>query len=57
MRDFFLEMKNSGKIILMASHNKYDMEILCDELYELEAGKLVYEENDELSLETPDIKW
>ena len=50
-------MKNSGKIILMASHNKYDMEILCDELYELEAGKLVYEENDELSLETPDIKW
>ncbi len=42
MRNFFLEMKNSGKIILMASHNKYDMEVLCDELYELEAGKLVY---------------
>ena len=42
MRNFFLEMKNSGKIILMASHNKYDLEVLCDELYELEAGKLVY---------------
>lgn len=42
MRNFFLEMKNSGKIILMASHNKYDMEVLCDELYELEAGNLVY---------------
>lgn len=40
MRELFLEMKGREKIILMASHNKYDMEFLCDELYELEDGRL-----------------
>ncbi len=40
MRKLFLEMKEQGKLILLASHNKYDMELLCDELYELDNGRL-----------------
>lgn len=40
MRDLFLEMKNSGKLLLLASHNKEDIEILCDEVYEMENGQI-----------------
>ncbi|MDO4337433.1 MAG: ATP-binding cassette domain-containing protein [Eubacteriales bacterium] len=40
MRKLFLELKEQEKIILIASHNKYDMELLCDECYELENGRL-----------------
>ena len=40
MRSFFEEMKQSGKTILMASHNKEDIDVLCDEVYEMDMGKL-----------------
>ena len=40
MRDLFLELKKEGKLILMASHNRADIDILCDEVYEMEMGKL-----------------
>lgn len=40
MRSFFEEMKRSGKTILMASHNKEDIDVLCDEVYEMDMGKL-----------------
>lgn len=40
MRALFLEMKNKGKTILLASHNKEDIDILCDEVYEIEQGIL-----------------
>lgn len=40
MRELFLEMKNQGKLILFASHNKDDIDILCDEVYELEEGEI-----------------
>lgn len=32
MRELFLKLKEEGKIILMASHNKEDIEVLCDVL-------------------------
>ena len=35
MRKFFLEQKEMGKLILLASHNKDDIELLCDEVYEM----------------------
>lgn len=41
MRELFLEMKNQGKLILFASHNKDDIDILCDEVYELEEGEMI----------------
>lgn len=41
MRDLFLQMKEQGKLILFASHNKQDIDILCDEVYEMEEGRAV----------------
>ena len=29
-----------GKLILLASHNKEDIEVLCDEVYEMSHGTL-----------------
>jgi ABC-2 type transport system ATP-binding protein len=38
MRELFLQMKEAGKTILLASHNREDIEALCDEVYEMEDG-------------------
>ena len=40
MRKFFLEQKERGKLKLLASHNKDDIELLCDEVYEMNHGIL-----------------
>lgn len=40
MRTLYLEMKEKGKVILLASHNREDIEVLCDRVYELEEGRL-----------------
>ena len=40
MRAFFEEQKHQGKTILMASHNKEDIDVLCDRVYEMDAGVL-----------------
>ncbi len=40
MRNLFFEMKEQGKLILLASHNRYDMEMFCDERFEIEKGEL-----------------
>ena len=40
MRELFLDMKRKGKLILLASHNKEDIDVLCDEVYEMENGRL-----------------
>lgn len=39
MRSLFLEMKTAGKTILLASHNREDIEALCDEVYEMDGGR------------------
>lgn len=41
IRELILEEKRAGKIILLASHNSADIEYLCDEVYELENGKII----------------
>ncbi len=41
MRELFLEMKAQGKVILLASHNREDIDLLCDEVYEMENGEMV----------------
>lgn len=41
VREILLELKEEGKTILLASHNKEDIEILCDEVYEMERGRIV----------------
>ena len=40
MRKLFLELKEMGKTILLASHNKEDIDVLCDSVYEMEMGVL-----------------
>ena len=40
MRKLFLQQKEEGKTILLASHNREDIEELCDEVYEMDHGKI-----------------
>lgn len=40
IREMLLQMKSEGKLILLASHNREDIELLCDEVYEMENGIL-----------------
>lgn len=40
MRKYLLHWKSEGKTILLASHNKEDIQILCDVVYEMNKGKL-----------------
>lgn len=40
IRDLLLSYKEEGKVILLASHNREDIQILCDEVYEIEEGRL-----------------
>ena len=35
-----LKMRNENRLIILASHNREDIEILCDEVYEMEDGIL-----------------
>lgn len=38
VRTLLLEMKAMGKLILLASHNKEDIDVLCDEVFGIEKG-------------------
>ena len=40
MRKLFLDLRKAGKLIILASHNKDDVEILCDEVYKMDKGIL-----------------
>ena len=40
MRTLFLGLKARGKTILLASHNREDIEVLCDTVCEMDAGRL-----------------
>ena len=39
MRELFTTLKQSGKAILLASHNAEDIRMLCDEVYEMEVHR------------------
>lgn len=40
IRALLLELKNEGALIIIASHNKDDLDILCDEVFEIYEGSL-----------------
>ena len=40
MRKLLVQLKEEGTTILVASHNPLDIEILCDEVYEMDAGAI-----------------
>ena len=40
MRILFQQLKSEGRTVLMASHNKEDIDLLCDEVYEMENGRI-----------------
>jgi ABC-2 type transport system ATP-binding protein len=40
VREILLNIKDEGKTIILASQNKEDIEVLCDEVYDMDHGKL-----------------
>lgn len=40
MREVFLKLKKKGKNIILASHNKEDIEILCDTVHQMRKGEM-----------------
>ena len=40
IRRLLLQMKQENKLIILESHNREDIDVLCDEVYEMEAGVL-----------------
>lgn len=40
MRQLFTELKEQGRTAVLASHNKEDIDVLCDHVYEMEMGVL-----------------
>ncbi|MBQ3601079.1 MAG: ATP-binding cassette domain-containing protein [Lachnospiraceae bacterium] len=41
IRKLLLQLKEQGKVILMASHNAEDIELLCDHVWEMDKGVAV----------------
>ena len=40
MRKLFQKLKEEGRLILLASHSSEDIEVLCDQVFEMDAGLL-----------------
>ena len=49
VRKILLNLKAEGKSIILASHNKEDIKVLCDEVYEMDHGKLTASESSGVS--------
>lgn len=43
MRALFLKLKDEGVTIILASHNKEDIEFLCDHVYSMDKGRITKE--------------
>lgn len=41
IRELLLQLKSSGTTILLASHNRMDIDILCDTIHEMDKGGLI----------------
>lgn len=41
IRKIIIKEKEKGKLILIASHNKEDLSILCDKIYKIDKGKII----------------
>lgn len=40
MRQLFLQLKEQGKTLLIATHSNADIRLLCDTVHEMDAGRL-----------------
>lgn len=40
VRAILMQLREEGKTIVLASHNKEDIELLCDEVYEMDHGRI-----------------
>ncbi len=47
VREILMGLRDDGKTIILASHNKEDIEILCDEVYEMDQGKFYFDNSDQ----------
>ena len=43
VREYLLQLKKQGKTILIASHNREDIDVLCDKVYEKDNGRVISE--------------
>ena len=41
VRNILMKLKEEGKTILLVSHNAEDIRVLCDEIYEMDKGKII----------------
>lgn len=41
MREILLKQKQQGRLLLIASHSKEDIDVLCDEIFFFDKGKIV----------------
>ena len=41
MQQLFLHLKKSGKTVIIASHSKEDIMLLCDSVIEMDHGKVI----------------
>ncbi len=46
VRDIIDEERKRGALVLIASHNKEDIKLLCDEIYRVKDGKVIKQEGD-----------
>ena len=47
MRRLFLSLKEKGKLIVLASHSREDIGLLCDEIFRFDKGRLVQNDRDD----------
>lgn len=45
IRELLLKLRQQNKLILLASHTKEDIRILCDQVYSIDKGKVTLQEN------------
>ena len=41
IRKLLLSQKKEGKLLIIASHNREDIHLLCDEIFEMDNGTLI----------------
>lgn len=41
IREILLKLKEERKTIILSSHNSEDIKILCDKVYEIDAGRIM----------------
>lgn len=46
VRDIIDEERKRGALVLIASHNKEDIKLLCDEIYRVKDGKVIKQDGD-----------